>query len=193
MPEATQSEQLEQTPAAPEEAPQAVPEQQEAPEQPSEQKQPGQGNVLIPFLTVLLVLLGIGEAVFWGYFALSAYSQSLARERYEQQQRALMEEQTSKGIRGGSSLSPNLKVENGVVTWEREKWAYTWSSQSANTTSGPQREDGLRLARLPVASIPYTLAKEDTAADTQRNTQTNTEQTPASAAPETGGAVPLGT
>ena len=187
MPETTQDEQLEQMPAAPEEAPQAVPEQQEAQEQPSEQKQPGQGNFLIPFLTVLLVMLGIGEAVFWGYFALSAYSQSLARERYEQQQRALMEEQTSKGIRGGSSLSPNLKVENGVVTWEREKWAYTGSSQPSNTSTGPRREDGLRLARLPVASIPYTLAKEDTA------TQSNAEQAPVSAGPETGGAVPLGT
>ena len=188
MPETTESDQLEQMQTAPEELPQANPEQQEATEQPAEQKQPGQGNVLIPVLTVLLVLLGIGEAAFWGYFALSAYSQSLARERYEQQQRALMEEQTSKGIRGGSSLSPNLKVENGIVTWEREKWAYTGSSQPANTSSsGPRREDGLRLARLPVASIPYTLAKDDTVADTQAST----EQAPTPAGAETGGVLPL--
>ena len=166
MPETTQAEQLEQ----PLEIPQEVLEKQDAPPQASlenfpeePQKKPKQSNILIPLLTVLLVLLGIGEAVFWGYFAVSAYSNSLARERYEQQQKALAEEQASKGIRGGSSYSPNLKVENGTVTWEREKRSYAGSSQPANTTSStPQRADGLRLSRLPVIRVPYLLAKMDT-------------------------------
>lgn len=148
--------------ATPEEAPRAMPEEtpQEAP------KASKQGGILLPVLTVLLILVGIGEAVFWGYFGLSTYAKSLARERYEQQQKALAEEQASKGVTGGSSYSPNLKVENGTVTWEREKWGYSRSGQpagtSANTSASPRREDGLRLSRLSVINIPYTLAEMDT-------------------------------
>lgn len=166
---------------APQETPEAPP--QDSPESlPEEsQKKPRQSNILIPLLTILLVLLGIGEAVFWGYFALSAYSNSLARERYEQQQKALAEEQASKGIRGGSSYSPNLKVENGAVTWEREKWAYAGSSQPANTSAAaPRREDGPRLSRLAVIRVPYLLAKMDT------------EEEVPSPQPETAGDAPVG-
>lgn len=118
-----------------------------------------QRDILLPVLTVLLILLGIGEAVFWGYFGFSAYARSLARERYEQQQKS--EEQSSKGV-GGSSYSPNLKVENGTVVWEREKWRYSGSGQPANTSAGPRREDGMRLSRLSVVNIPYALAEMDT-------------------------------
>lgn len=116
-------------------------------------------GILLPLLTVLLILVGIGEVVFWGYFGFSTYARSLARERAEQQQKA--EEQVSRGL-GGSSYSPNLKVENGTVTWEREKWWYSGSGQPANTAAGPRREDGMRLSRLPVARIPYALAEMDT-------------------------------
>ena len=115
-------------------------------------------GILLPLLTVLLILVGIGEVVFWGYFGFSTYARSLARERAEQQQKA--EEQGSRGL-GGSSYSPNLKVENGTVPWEREKWWYSGSGQPANTAAGPRREDGMRLSRLPVARIPYTLAEMD--------------------------------
>lgn len=140
---------------APEAPPQAVPEEtlRETP------KASKRGGVLIPLLTVLLILVGIGEALFWGYFGFSTYARSLARERAEQQQKT--EEQSSKGL-GGSSYSPNLKVENGTVTWEREKWRYSGSGQPANTAAGPRREDGMRLSRLSVARIPYALAEMDT-------------------------------
>lgn len=150
---------------APEAPPQAMPEEppQEGPEDTPQEapKASKENSILLPVLTVLLVLVGIGEAVFWGYFGLSAYARSLARERYEQQQKALAEEQASNGIRGGSSYSPNLKVENGTVTWEREKWVYSGSGQPANTSSIPRREDGLRLSRLSVVNVPYTLAETD--------------------------------
>lgn len=167
MEETIQDEQLAQPQEVSEGTPQETPENppQESPEElPEEtQKESKKRDILIPVLTVLLVLLGIGEAVFWGYFALSAYSSSLARERYEQQQKALAEEQASKGIRGGSSYSPNLKVENGIVTWEREDRAYAGSSQPANTASAtPRREDGLRLASSPVIRVPYRLAEPAT-------------------------------
>lgn len=122
---------------------------------------PKRSSILLPVLTVLLILLGIGEAVFWGYFGFSAYVRSLERERYEQQLRVLEEERASRGTIGGSSYSPNLRVENGTVTWEREHWGYTGSGQPANTSTVPRREDGLRLSRLPVVRIPYTLAEMD--------------------------------
>ena len=127
---------------------------QEASEPPKERR-----SILLPVLTVLLILLGISEAVFWGYFGLSAYARSLARERYEQQQKAIEEEQA--GIFGGSSYSPNLKVENGTVIWERENRGYAGNSQAANTSTTPRREDGLRLSRLSVVRVPYTLAEMD--------------------------------
>lgn len=182
MAETIQAEQLAEPREILEGAPQETP--QASPENPPEeaQKKPGQSNILIPLLTILLVLLGIGEAVFWGYFALSAYSSSLARERYEQRQKALAEEQASKGIRGGSSYSPNLKVENGTVTWEREKWGYAGSGQPANTSaSTPHRGDGLRLSRLAVIRVPYLLA------------DMGTEEEFPSPRPETGEAAPTST
>lgn len=186
MADVKEDEQLAEPQEASEETPQETPENppQESPEQPPEepQKPKKESNILIPVLTFLLVLLGISEAVFWGYFALSAYSSSLARERYEQQQKALVEEQASQGIRGGSSYSPNLKVENGVVTWERDKWEYAGSSQSANTSAAaPQREDGLRLASVPVVKVPYRLAQRDT------------EENLPSTRPAAGGAAPTST
>lgn len=161
-----QDEQQTEPQTSPEEAPQETPENppQESPESTPEEspKAPKQHNILLPVLTILLILVGIGEAVFWGYFGLSAYARSLERERYEQQQKVLEEEQASKGVKGGSSYSPNLRVENGTVTWEREKWGYAQSSQPTNTSTTLRRKDGLRLARLPVFSIPYLLAETDT-------------------------------
>ena len=164
MAEVLQEEQLAEPQTAPEEAPQETP--QETPgelpqeeERPEESKKTPKERNILPILTVLLVLVGIGEVVFWGYFGFSVYANSLARERYEQQQKALAEERA--GILGGSSYSPNLKVENGTVTWEREKWTYSGSGQPSNTSATPRREDGLRLSRLPVVKIPYTLAEMD--------------------------------
>lgn len=174
MAEMKQDEQLAEPQAAPEETPQDNPENapQDSPENTSEDspgnapekapKDPNRRSLLLPVLTILLIVIGISEAIFWGYLGLSAYARSLARERYEQQQKALVEERASKGIAGGSSYSPNLKVENGTVTWEREKREYAEGSQPANTSAVPRREDGLRLARLPVIKIPYLLAEMGT-------------------------------
>ena len=170
MAELRQDEQLAEPQTAPEEAAKETP--AEAPEEAkgedsenAPEEAPRQHNILLPVLTVLLILLGIGEAVFWGYFGLSTYAHSLARERYEQQQKALAEDQASKGVKGGSSYSPNMKVENGTVTWEREKRGYADGGQPANTSTILRRADGLRLARLPVFRIPYLLAETDVKED----------------------------
>lgn len=169
MAEVKQDEQLAEPQAIPEETPQESPGEtpQDLPQENSEDipeetpKDSNRRSILLPVLTILLILVGIGEAIFWGYFGFSAYASSLARERYEQQQKALSEEQAAKGVRGGSSYSPNLRVENGTVTWERENWGYAGSGQPTNTSSILRREDGLRLARLPVFTIPYLLAETD--------------------------------
>ena len=166
MAETKQDEQLAESQVSSEETPQELPEnppQEGSEDMPEEApKARERRNILLPALTILLILVGIGEAVFWGYFGLTTYAHSLSRERYEQQQKALAEEQASKGIRGGSSYSPNLKVENGTVTWEREKQGYAGSGQVSNTSAVLRREDGLRLASLPVFTIPYLLAETDT-------------------------------
>jgi len=140
-------------------APSEEPTPSEEPEK-QEEKPKEKRELLIPFLTVLLILLGIGEAVFWGGFGLAAYQNKLAAEQYEAQQKALEEERASRGELGGSAYGPNLKVENGTVTWEREKWVSPEGTQAgAEETAVPRREDGLRLSRLSVPRIPYALAQ----------------------------------
>lgn len=148
------------TAAAPDTAAAQSPEQPAPPaaaaQKPEEQKK--KREFLIPLLTVLLILLGIGEAVFWGCFGFASYRNSLAQARYEQQQKSREEQRAAAGLLGGSAYGPNLKVENGTVTWEREKWI----SQGSSLTDPPKvnrREDGLRLSWLSVPPIPYDLAE----------------------------------
>ena len=127
---------------------------QEPPKEPKKKVE-----ILIPLLTVLLILIGLGEAAFWGCFGFSSYRNSLTRERYEAQQKALEEERASKGLLGGSAYGPNLKVENGTVTWEREKEEWSYGGNVAAQTQVNRREDGLRLSWLSVFPIPYALAQ----------------------------------
>jgi len=155
--------------------PPSEPDGEEKPKEPKEKR-----DLLIPFLTILLILLGVGEAIFWGGFGLSSYRSSLAVKRYEAQQKALEEERVSQGVLGGSAYGPNLKVENGTVTWEREKWISPGSGQTQQTDPIPRREDGLRLSRLTVPRIPYILAQmeEDEPASEPTPSTTDGTDTP---------------
>lgn len=175
MAETKQDEQLAEPQEILEGTPDALPQESSEDSPQKVPKAPKQRDILLPVLTVLLILVGIGEAVFWGYYGFSAYARSLARERYEQQQKA--EDQPTKGL-GGSSYSPNLKVENGTVIWEREKWGYSGGGQPANTSTGPRREDGMRLSRLPAVKIHYALAEMDT--DWEPSSAQTEESAPAS-------------
>jgi len=76
-------------------------------------------SILIPFLTVLLVLLGVSEAGFWSYYGFSTYRQSQAQIAYEERQK---EEQPAQAVRAGSSLGPNVMVLNGEITWQSDLW-----------------------------------------------------------------------
>lgn len=128
------------------------PTEPEAPQEPKKKRE-----LLLPFLTILLVVLGISEAAFWGYFGFSSYRNSLAVQRYEEEQRALEQERAANGIQGGSAYGPNLKVENGTVTWQREDWVSAGNALSSGTPTPPPVEEP-RTSGLYVPGIPYTLA-----------------------------------
>lgn len=126
------------------------------PEQPKEKK-----NILLPCLTVLLIVLGIGEAVFWGLYGLSSYQNARALKLYEQQQKALAEEREAQGITGGSAYGPRLKVENGVVAWQREEELPEWNGQNFDGTAMTLDEGEKRMSTLSEPKIPYTLAQQE--------------------------------
>ena len=139
------------------------------------QKPARKGNPLLVILTVLLVLAGVGELALWGYFGVATVRSNLALRQYESQQRALEEERAARGIVGGSSYGPNLKVENGTVTWQREDWISAGNSQSSGGPSPAPEEKPKRLSRLYVPRIAYVLADMGTEDDPQLPDQDQTE------------------
>ncbi len=129
----------------------------QVPEKPKSKK--NMLNLFLPVLTVLLLLVGVCEAAFWGWFGFTSYRQNLARQRYEQQLADLEEERLAKGITGGSAYGPWRKVENGTVTWQREELLADGGSQE---DGGPSPEKApTRLSTLSVPIIPYVLAEQE--------------------------------
>ena len=106
----------------------------QVPEKPKSKK--NMLNLFLPVLTVLLLLVGVCEAAFWGWFGFTSYRQNLARQRYEQQLADLEEERLAKGITGGSAYGPWRKVENGTVTWSGRSSSPT---AAARRTAAPPR------------------------------------------------------
>lgn len=160
---ATELQQEQPAEAAAAEAQPPKPEQnkQAPPEKPKKKLE-----LLIPFLTLLLIVLGLSEAAFWGYYGFSSYRHSLALEQYEARQKALEEERAARGITGGSAYGPNLKVENGTVTWQREDWISAGSGGSMSPAGPvqvqPSQPEEKRLSGIYVPQIPYTLAETET-------------------------------
>ena len=146
----------------PEEASQT---ENQAAESPKPPKLPKDRSPLLIFLTILLVLVGLGEAGLWGCFGLGTYRNSLALRQYEAQQKAYQEERASKGVLGGSAYGPNLKVENGVVTWQREDKLSGAIRLPSQELGYPKDGGEKRLSRLSVFRVPYALAdmEEETA------------------------------
>lgn len=79
------------------------------------------GNILMPLLTTLLAVVGIGELALGGYIGLSAYGGIQAQRAYEAR---LAETQTESGTTQGSATfsfsSPWRTIINGETVWEIE-------------------------------------------------------------------------
>lgn len=83
-------------------------------EQPAEPEQkqrelpkvPKERNPLLTILTLLLVVVGIGELALWGYFGFSTVQVNRARRQYEAEQKAAAEERASRGTAYASAYGP---------------------------------------------------------------------------------------
>lgn len=123
-------------------------------------KPPKEGNPLLAFLTVLLILTGISEVGLWGLFGFNTYQSSRAQRQLEERQKALAEELAAVGALGSSTYGPSIRVENGTITWRREDEPSGSGSLSGENLSSRQ-EGQKQLSSLSVPIIPYTLAEMD--------------------------------
>ncbi len=135
-------------------------------------KVPKDGNPLLKILTILLILVGVGELALVGYYGFGVFQSNRAMRQYEAEQEALREEQLSRGTTAGSSFGPTLKVENGTVTWRREDDRPTGgtAAPSEGTPVSSQNDGEQQLARISVPIIPYLLA--DMGEDQEKQTAT---------------------
>lgn len=123
-------------------------------------------SILIPILTVLLVLVGIGELVLIGFLGLSAYRGIQERKDLEAQQAQDDPSETAPVSARASYSGPWRKVEAGTVvwTWEEDQPPVTTLGQSQPTGTGgdgAQDEDAYpRTPSSPPASW-ITLAHPD--------------------------------
>lgn len=127
------------------------------------QKQKKGNGPLLPILTVLLVLVGLGEAALWGYFAFASFRANRALRQYEAEQSG--QEQTVRTA-GASAYGPRMKVENGQITWRLEEDEDI--DPTAGGTASPAQNGGGQTAssggtiRFP--EIRYALAQQETEA-----------------------------
>lgn len=154
-----------QAPASPEETPapqeQAAPSPEQAPAKPAP-KPPKEGNALISILTVLLVVVGIGELFLLGLFGFRFYQGRLALRQYESS-RSGTQTDSAQAASMASYSGPWLKIENGQVVWRREDDLASGASGGTSVevqipTQGPDGEK--ILARPGVPIIRYRLAEE---------------------------------
>lgn len=130
------------------------------PKQVDSPKLPKQGSPLLTILVIFLVLVGVGEVALWGYWGFGTYRANQAL-KLQGEQREAEEEQAAEGVSAGSALGPGLKVEHGVVTWQREEEPYGGTglpAQSIGLTPGSGEK---RLSRLSVPKIHYVLAEQE--------------------------------
>lgn len=135
-----------------------------APERKEPPKLPKERNPLLTVLTILLVLVGVGELALWGYFGFSTFRANRALRQYEAEQQAAAEERASRGLTAGSSYSARLKVENGQVTWRREDDLSAGggtTSGSAMSQNGGGAQADQSQSRISIPNIPYALAKPE--------------------------------
>ncbi|MCI9157213.1 MAG: hypothetical protein HFF44_09815 [Lawsonibacter sp.] len=123
-------------------------EKQPEKEPPKKAKLPKEGGLLLTVLTILFVLVGIGELALWSFTGFRFFQGSQARRAYQAQQAA----QTGTAPSASSYSGPWLIVENGTVVWRWEE-DLTGSNGSSSVTVG-----GIGSTQntvTPVLKTPY--------------------------------------
>lgn len=130
-------------------------EQKEKPEPPKER------HLLLSILTVLLVLVGIGELGALGLCGFHLYRGMLVKQQYE----ARMTGEGTGPAQIASTVSyggPGLKIENGVVVWQREEElpAGGVSGSGVDATQGSGQSERIVYSQFSVPVIHYRLAED---------------------------------
>lgn len=150
--ESNENLQAQEPPAETNAAPPAEPQPTSIAAKPVRPKMPPkeEKSILIPLLTVLLVLIGIGEAVLCGYITLGAYQGIQAQKEYEAQlEAARAQNNSNQGTVTSIYYGPWRKEINGEVVWlleddlaaEAEREQNENQEPSASTSSGEETVD----------------------------------------------------
>lgn len=153
-----------------EQAPQPeTPEQEKNPNQAKEPEQgkkpelPQEKHLLLNVLTILLVVVGIGELAALGLCGFHLYRGMLVKQQYEAQ----LAEAVSGTAQSASTVSyggPGLKIENGVVVWQREDelpaGGVSGVGATVDTAVGGGQSRDIVYANLSVPVIHYRLAED---------------------------------
>ena len=113
--------------------------EEQAEGQKAQVKVPKESNPLLTVLTLLWVLVGLGEIALMLFIGISAYRGSLARQAYESQLAENPTQQTAPGSSKASYAGPWLMIENGEVIWRSENSPLGGVSQMQ---TGPALEGG---------------------------------------------------
>lgn len=139
-------------------------------------KVPKEREPLRTFLTILLVLVGLGEAALLGYVGLCARDGIQARRNYEAQLASTPSE-TVPSTGAGSYAGPWLMIENGVVTWEWEGGRPAGLQQPAQQLPEASNQDSeKRLSNIFALMWSYELAQSPNAAAPENSQQANGQQ-----------------
>lgn len=109
-------------------------------------KAPQGRGILLPLLTGLLAVVGVGELALGGYIGLGAYRGALAQSAYEAQQAAVQSEAgKAQGPAAYNFASPWHTVVNGEIIWALED----------EQPAGGSEAEGLPLDQEEPKGVPW--------------------------------------
>ena len=144
---------------------QAAETKEAAKEQPKKKKEPKEGGALLTVLTLLLVLVGVGEMALLVYMGFGAYQGIRTQRAYEEQRAS--NSSTAPAVAQVSYAGPWLTIENGQVTWRNENSPFRSDLGSTATipdsTGGSQDQDDYpRMPSSPPRSWIRTIDSDET-------------------------------
>ncbi len=133
---------------------------------PSQDKEPGkkpelpqEKHLLLNILTILLVAVGIGELAALGLCGFHLYRGMEVKRQYEAQ----LDGTESRPAQIASTVSyggPGLKIENGVVVWQREDELPAGGASGTDQLSGNGQSGNIVYAGPSVPMVHYRLAED---------------------------------